>query len=296
MKSKILIILAVLILSGCHSGTMPIFGSLFSSSREVMVSRGDTLYSISKRYNVQMKDLISANGLKSPYNLKVGQRLYLPKTYYHTVKKGDTLYSISKKYGTDVTTLSRANHISSPSALYVGQKLLIPSGTNTASYTPAASSSKTTTVSSSSKKSSGWSTQSSAAQRTKVTKYRKNKFEWPVKGSIISKFGPAGKGINNDGINIAATKGTAVKAADGGTVVYSGNELKGYGNLILIKHSDGWVTAYAHNEKLFVRKGQKVIKGEKIATVGSTGGVNRPQLHFETRAGKNAHNPVNYLP
>jgi len=282
-------------LTGCYSGSPSLFGSLFSSSREVVVSRGDTLYSISKRYNVQMKDLIAANGLRSPYNLRVGQRLYLPKTAYHTVRKGDTLYSISKKYGTDVTTLSRANHISSPSALFVGQKLLIPSGTNTYSYTPAASNLKTATVSNN-RKSSDWSAQSSAAHRTKITKYRKNKFAWPVRGSIISRFGPAGKGINNDGINIAAAKGTTVKAADVGTVVYSGNELKGYGNLILIRHPDGWVTAYAHNDKLFVRKGQKVIKGEKIATVGATGGVNRPQLHFETRAGKNAHNPVNYLP
>ena len=85
-------------------------------------------------------------------------------------------------------------------------------------------------------------------------------------------------------------------AADSGTVAYAGNELKGFGNLILIKHSDGWITAYAHNDKLLVKKGQKVVRGEKIATVGSTGSVTTPQLHFEVRAGKKAVNPRSYLP
>lgn len=91
-------------------------------------------------------------------------------------------------------------------------------------------------------------------------------------------------------------RGTAVKAADAGTVAYAGNELKGFGNLILVRHNDGWITAYAHNDRLLVKKGQKVRRGEKIATVGATGGVNSPQLHFEIRAGKKAVNPVAYLP
>ena len=119
---------------------------------------------------------------------------------------------------------------------------------------------------------------------------------WPVQGKVIANFGSLGKGRKNDGINISAAKGTAVKAADAGTVAYAGNELKGFGNLILIKHHDGWITAYAHNDKLLVKKGQKVKKGEKISTVGSTGGVSDPQLHFEVRAGKKAVNPRTYLP
>ena len=119
---------------------------------------------------------------------------------------------------------------------------------------------------------------------------------WPVNGTVISGFGNLGKGRKNDGINIKAPLGTAVKAADSGTVAYAGNELKGFGNLILIKHTDGWITAYAHNDKLLVKKGQKVVRGEKIATVGSTGSVTVPQLHFEVRAGKMAVNPRSYLP
>ena len=137
-----------------------------------------------------------------------------------------------------------------------------------------------------------------AAQTTYTppAKNRSAKFLWPVSGTVISGFGNLGSGRKNDGINIKAPLGTTVKAADGGTVAYAGSELKGFGNLILLKHSDGWITAYAHNDKLFVRKGQKVVRGEKIASVGSTGSVTTPQLHFEVRAGKKAVNPRNYLP
>ncbi len=128
-----------------------------------------------------------------------------------------------------------------------------------------------------------------------MPKYRKEKFSWPVKGTIISQYGFIGKGRKNDGINIKAPAGTTVTAADKGTVVYSGNELKGFGNLILIKHPDGFITAYAHNDKLFVRKGQSVRRGQQISTVGKTGGVNVPQLHFEVHVGKKPVNPMGYL-
>ena len=136
---------------------------------------------------------------------------------------------------------------------------------------------------------------SSPKKTTQVSKYRKTKFAWPVRGNICSRYGTIGKGRANDGINIKAAQGTAVKAADTGSVAYAGNELKGFGNLILVRHDDGWITAYAHNEKLLVKKGQRVARGEKIATVGMTGGVNTPQLHFEIRSGKNPVDPTLYL-
>lgn len=96
-------------------------------------------------------------------------------------------------------------------------------------------------------------------------------------------FGPKGKGLDNDGLNIAAPKGSPVKAAEGGMVAYAGNEMKGFGNLVLIRHEGGWVTAYAHLERLVVAKDTIVAKGDMIGTVGTTGGVTSPQLHFETR-------------
>ena len=302
-----------IMLSGCYAGNgIHLYNGhyLFGSKNAITVNRGDTLYSISRRYNVEMKDIISANHLKSPYVLKVGQKLNIPKSRYHTVQKGETLYAISKKYNTDVTTISRLNHLHT-NALSIGQKILIPSGVKYAANVDKTAASVTKTnnirsnktaqpqkVASNNKsivRSSGIRPKVGAQKTASVSKNRKTKFAWPVRGTVISKFGVVGKGVNNDGINIRAAKGTAVNAADSGTVAYSGSGLKGYGNLILIKHSDGWITAYAHNDKLFVKKGQVVRKGEKIASVGNTGGVSQPQLHFETRAGKNAVNPMNYL-
>jgi murein DD-endopeptidase MepM/ murein hydrolase activator NlpD len=122
-----------------------------------------------------------------------------------------------------------------------------------------------------------------------------NQFIWPVNGRVISGFGARLNGLHNDGINIAATSGAPVQAADNGVVVYAGNELAGYGNLLLIKHSNGFVTAYAHNSKLLVGRGDSVRQGQVVAHVGKTGDVDLPQLHFEIRRGERAVNPKRYL-
>jgi murein DD-endopeptidase MepM/ murein hydrolase activator NlpD len=120
-------------------------------------------------------------------------------------------------------------------------------------------------------------------------------FMWPLRGKVISNFGPKTKGLHNDGINIAAPRGAPVRAAEGGVVAYAGNELRGFGNLLLLKHKNGWVTAYAHNDKLLVNRGDTVGKGQIIARVGSTGAVASPQLHFEIRRGKRAIDPKKHL-
>ena len=116
-------------------------------------------------------------------------------------------------------------------------------------------------------------------------------FAWPVEGPVISPFGAASGGARNDGINIAAASGTPIHAAAGGTVTYAGDELKDYGNLVLIKHADGYVTAYAHADRLIVGKGDVVTKGQVIGYTGSTGDVSRPQLHFEIRHDTTPVNP-----
>jgi murein DD-endopeptidase MepM/ murein hydrolase activator NlpD len=121
-------------------------------------------------------------------------------------------------------------------------------------------------------------------------------FLWPTKGKIVSQFGPKQGGLYNDGINIAAKEGASIKAADKGEVVYSGNELRGYGNLVLVKHANGFVTAYAHAQKIVVKKGDEVEKGQTIAYVGNTGHVSKPQLHFSIRKGRKALDPQKYLP
>lgn len=120
-------------------------------------------------------------------------------------------------------------------------------------------------------------------------------FRWPVRGRIIGSFGTKPNGEKNDGINLAVPEGTSVKAAEAGTVIYAGNELEGYGNLVLIRHADGWVTAYAHNSALKVKRGDQVRRGQTVATAGSSGSVSSPQVHFELRKGAKPVNPLDYL-
>ena len=122
-----------------------------------------------------------------------------------------------------------------------------------------------------------------------------NKFSWPVRGKILSNFGAKNGGLYNDGINISAAFDSTVAAAENGVVAYAGNEVRGMGNLIIIQHSDGWMTVYAHLNSMSVRRGARVSVGQKIGTVGQTGKVSVPQLHFEIRNGTKAHNPINYL-
>lgn len=123
----------------------------------------------------------------------------------------------------------------------------------------------------------------------------KSTFLWPVNGKVISEFGGAEDGLHNDGINIAAPRGTPVRAAENGVVVYAGNELRGFGNLLLVRHADGFVSAYAHNESMLVERGATVERGQTIARVGSSGSVTSPQLHFELRRGTEAVDPREYL-
>jgi murein DD-endopeptidase MepM/ murein hydrolase activator NlpD len=120
-------------------------------------------------------------------------------------------------------------------------------------------------------------------------------FRWPVRGRIISGFGAKPNGEKNDGINLAVPEGTSVKAAEAGTVIYAGNELEGYGNLVLIRHADDWVSAYAHNSDIKVKRGDTVRRGQTIGMAGMSGSVNSPQVHFELRKKAKPVNPLDYL-
>jgi murein DD-endopeptidase MepM/ murein hydrolase activator NlpD len=120
-------------------------------------------------------------------------------------------------------------------------------------------------------------------------------FLWPVRGHVLASYGAGTDGTHNDGINIGAPRGAAVQAADVGVVAYTGNELRGYGNLILVKHANGWISAYAHCDLMLVKRGEKVARGQVIARVGSTGNVREPQLHFELRRGNHAVDPREFL-
>ena len=120
-------------------------------------------------------------------------------------------------------------------------------------------------------------------------------FRWPVTGHVIEAFGPRPNGTTNDGINLAVPAGTPIKAAEDGVVAYAGNELKGYGNLVLIRHSDNFVSAYANASELLVKRGDSVKRGQVIARAGQTGNVSSPQLHFEIRKGSTPVDPRKYL-
>ncbi len=120
-------------------------------------------------------------------------------------------------------------------------------------------------------------------------------FIWPVRGKIISNFGPKANGLHNDGINIAANLGDPIYAAADGVVVYAGNDLKGYGNMVILRHQNGWMTAYAHANQLMVEQNTRVLQGQRIATVGATGSVESAQLHFGLRNGKTPVDPAQYL-
>ncbi|NVJ97642.1 MAG: M23 family metallopeptidase [Alphaproteobacteria bacterium] len=255
------------------------------SSSAHTVRRGDTLYAISRRYGVPVRDLVSANRLRAPYTLAVGQKVNVPTAQVYEVKKGDTGYSIARRFGVNVSALMRENGLRPPYRLEIGQRLKLPGGasaaTQTASVSPRVVRPATTTG-------------RTVAKPTPPPRSSSG-FDWPVAGKIASRYGPKEGGLHNDGINILARQGTPVKAAEAGVVVYASNALEGYGHLLLVKHSGGWITAYAHNERLLVREGQTVTKGQVIARVGNTGGVTEPQLHFEIRKGRRALDPLRYL-
>ena len=293
MKKVLVVLMFLPMFTGCYAWNngIPLFNSYgyHYTPKSVEVQKGDTLYSLSKKYKVPFRSIVEKNNLSAPYSIKVGQVLNFPEKKTHVVSKGDTLYGISKKYDVNISTLSKNNNLDNSYSLNIGQILDVSDNVSNQSKR-----SKKVTASSNTKYVSQNINKNTT--RRAVSTYRKSKFVWPVNGPVVSNFGTVGKGLRNDGINIKAALGTNVKAADQGIVAYAGNELKGFGNLVLIKHSDGYITAYAHVDKMYVKKGQKVIRGEKIATVGSTGSVKTPQLHFEVRAGKKAVNPKSYLP
>ena len=267
-----------------------LFCLVLASCNVVRVSKGDTLYSISRRKNVSVRALIERNKLVPPYTLKVGQRLIIPRTEYYRVHKGDTLYSIAKRYNMTVSSLARLNKISAPYTLNVGQRLQVSDWGNTSSAKIQKSETKTTSTWQKNEKEPNVTPKTINVPKSAQSK----RFDRPSSGKIISTFGTK-NGIHNDGINFAGKVGDPVKAADAGKVVYAGNELKGYGNLLLVKHDGGWITAYAHNDTLLVKKGASVARGQKIATMGKTGSVKSPQLHFEVRYKTKVVNPQEYL-
>ncbi len=264
---------------------------------EHVVQSGDTLLAISRIYGVDQSSLARANNLTPPYALEPGQRLTLP----GRIDANLAAMPQDQQQAYVAPTVSSAGNDGSMSV----EELPAATGRQPSKQQPATQSA----VAPSTSDTTAPTAPQKPAPKTTATKQADTevaaippqaprggeRFLWPVKGRIISSFGPKKGGLNNDGINIAAPAGTNVIAADSGVVAYAGNELRGFGNLLLIRHADGWVTAYAHNEKLLVRRGERVKRGQAIAQIGSTGNVSAPQLHFEIRKGTDPVDPLKYL-
>jgi len=286
------------------------------------VEPGDTVYSIARRADLGIRTVIEANRLAPPYILVPGRVLQLPRLREHVVQPGDTLYALSRRYDVRLSELVRANGLPEPYTIKVGERLVLPGQAGrtaqTASTAPAGlTESELPAPSPAALGQSGTLAPPTALPSGAVTAQPPAQtgaspaaaaaavappvatgrgFLWPVKGRVISDFGPKKGGVHNDGVNIEAPRGSPVMAAENGVVAYAGNELRGFGNLLLIRHDGGWVSAYAHNDDLLVARGAKVQRGQRIATVGSTGSVASPQLHFELRRESRAVDPRTKLP
>lgn len=215
----------------------------------------------------------------------------------YRVRKGDTLYSIGKRFGVDHKLLARRNHIGWPYTIYVGQRLSLTRTAPKPKYMPI----PRTKTKQAATRTSTRSTKKAVSKKTPATSHNRPaingsvKLRWPLKARVTSRFGRRGSRMH-DGIDIGAKEGTPVYAAAAGEVVYSDQRLSGYGKLIIIRHSRDMFTAYAHNQRNLVRKGNRVKSGDVIARVGRTGRASAPHLHFEVRRGSTPVDPLAYLP
>ncbi len=206
---------------------------------------------------------------------------------YHKVGKGETLWRIAQTYHADLQQIAELNDIQDPTKIWVGQKIFVPGASFQKKIRLPGELDKKVNIS--------HSKTPVPKNPSKTLKLYKGKFLWPVRGRVSSNFGVR-NGRKHDGIDISASSGTPVKAAASGRVAYSDNKIRGYGNLIIVAHSNGFNTVYAHNQVNLVRKGEKVERGQLIAKVGETGRASGPHLHFEIRDGRKPRNPRFFLP
>jgi murein DD-endopeptidase MepM/ murein hydrolase activator NlpD len=233
-----------------------------------LVLPGETLSELAQHYRVPLKRLIEVNRVRKPYHIYVGQVLVVP---------GPGVVALvgppPPKPGTAMPPPVARAPAAPPVRLVAMQSAAVPAPAQDEATVEALR---------------------KAAALTPPA-LSGDGFLWPVRGRLLDGFGAKPNGARNDGINIAARPGTPVVAAEGGIVVYAGDTIPGFGRMLLIRHADGFTTAYAHNRQLHVRVGDEVRRGQLVAEVGSTGNVAAPQLHFELRQGKKAIDPSRYL-
>ncbi len=267
------------------------------SAQFYVVQSGDTAYNIARRYNMTPAQLAERNNLDSPDKIRLGQRLNVGAEVasaqsgsqatirQNGVQNGvqSAAASISQQTQSTPAPSSRPTPVGSTQVTST-EPVLPATGTENSSIQ---------TVSANPNAQSGDAQSGGALPEPEAMS--SSQFRWPVRGRIISPFGPKANGANNDGINISVPEGTSVKAAENGVVAYAGNELEGFGNLILIRHQNGFVTAYAHNSNIMVQRGDRVRRGQVIARAGQTGSVDTPQLHFELRQASRPIDPIPHM-
>lgn len=275
-----------------------------------IVAKGETLFAVSRRTGVDVTDLISANSLQAPYGVRAGQSLIIPPLRYHHVAQGETVSSIARRYDITLLDIVRINNLAEPYGVVIGQNIKLPSddaeilattpphlkgpAPSVASIpAPLPSPAKPPVV-----VASPAVILPSPAPITPprpATVAEAPRFIWPVRGRVVAGFGDLGNGRFNDGVNLAVTRGESVKVAADGVVLFA-QTMRGFGNLVLVRHAGNWLTAYAHNDVLLVSRGTAVRRGEIIARAGQSGTVTSPQLHFEVRRGSKPLNPLQYMP
>jgi murein DD-endopeptidase MepM/ murein hydrolase activator NlpD len=235
-----------------------------------VVNRGDTLMSIAHRNHVPVAELAKANGIDANSKLKLGQKINVPGAKSAAAPAAAQPAQVaSAQPGAVAAPATRMAAVEQPK-----EKARLAQATTTPEAAAAVTESPVKTA------------EATGALPT---------FRWPVRGRVVTGYGAKTNGKSNDGINVAVPEGTPVKAAEDGVVAYSGNELKGYGNLVLIRHSNGYVTAYAHASELMVKRGETIKRGQIIAKSGQSGEVGSPQLHFEIRKGSSPVDPLQFL-
>jgi murein DD-endopeptidase MepM/ murein hydrolase activator NlpD len=257
-----------------HSA-IPVSTSVAGSSAQTLlptppvytVASGDTLGRVAHRYRVSVREIAIANGIAPETPLKVGTRLTIP---VRTAPPG--ALPGRPQPGAPVVAQTAPPHTYAPAAAAPGKLASSETAANVHLASPV------------------------EAPSAEAAPNGAPGFRWPVRGRIINNFGARVNGSPNDGIDLAVPEGTQVRAADDGVVAYAGNELKGYGNLVLVRHSNGFVTAYANGNELLVKRNDQVHKGQVILKSGQTGNAAAPQLHFEIRKNSAPVDPMQFLP
>jgi murein DD-endopeptidase MepM/ murein hydrolase activator NlpD len=274
----------------------PAFASDAEYKIPYRVRTGDTFQSIGSRYGVSWELVAAMNNISAPYDLKPGQQIYIPRDPQTeiVVAKGDTLWDLSRKYGVDLGTLMVYNGLYAGDVLSVGQVLYVPDSASVGEPVITASAQVVASRSAATVNYRPVTAKKTTSNASSVVSANKGGWTLPIKGTVTSEYGKRKSGSHH-GIDLAAPKGTTIKAAKGGTVLHSGWYNSIYGNAVIIDHGNGEKTLYGHCSKTTAKEGTTVAAGEAIAKVGSTGRSTGPHVHFEIYIDGKTVNPRNYL-